>query len=57
LSCARFYRENGEDRIIYDHAAGNVYLDRDGDGTTNEQVLFAVIVNKADLTNADFVGF
>jgi len=49
--------QDADDRIIYDPSTGKLYFDRDGDGTTSDQVLFAILVNKPDLTSADFVGF
>jgi Ca2+-binding RTX toxin-like protein len=48
--------KDAQDRIIYDKSTGHLYFDADGTGDT-EQVLFATLTNKSDLTNADFVGF
>ena len=44
---------DGDDRIIYDSATGNIYYDADGNAA-RAQVLFAQINSGVALTNSDF---
>jgi Ca2+-binding RTX toxin-like protein len=45
---------DGDDRIIYDQATGNLYFDADGNDAT-AQILFATLDTKPALTQLDFV--
>lgn len=45
---------DGNDRILYDKANGDLFYDRDGSGTDFAAVKFAEIENKAELNVADF---
>lgn len=45
---------DGDDRILYDKANGDLFYDRDGSGTSFAAVKFAEIENKAELSAADF---
>jgi len=45
---------DADDRILYDIASGTVYYDADGTGSTGK-VYFAVLLNNANITAADFL--
>ena len=46
---------DGDDRIVYDAATGNLFYDSDGSGAA-AATLFATVVPGTALTSADFVG-
>jgi len=45
----------GDDRILYDRASGQVFFDQDGSGTGYAPVLFATVSTGLNLTAADFI--
>ena len=47
---------DGDDRIIYDSATGNIYYDADGVGGA-DQILFANVTAGTAVSNLDFVGY
>jgi serralysin len=46
---------DGDDRILYDKAHGNLYFDKDGSGGTYNRVRFAVVDDNATVLYNDFV--
>ncbi|MBD0413673.1 S8 family serine peptidase [Oryzicola mucosus] len=46
---------DASDRIIYETDTGELYFDRDGNGTTYDPVLFAILSNKAAIGYQDFL--
>ncbi|HTO34048.1 MAG TPA: calcium-binding protein [Pararhizobium sp.] len=45
---------DGDDRILYDKAHGDLYFDRDGSGATYGRVKFAEVANNSALDHTDF---
>jgi Ca2+-binding RTX toxin-like protein len=42
-----------DDRVIYDQSTGNLFFDTNG-GSRDDQVLFATLTNKANVSSSDF---
>ena len=45
---------NGDQRLVYDTATGDLFLDPDGNATSGDQILIVTLTNKPVLTAGDF---
>jgi len=48
---------DGNDRILYDKAHGDLYFDRDGSGTQFDRIVFAHVTDGTVIDNSDFQIF